>query len=171
MGFVVLAANPHMTSDAVYGISYSDSKLYAKYALQSYLQSKYGAGSAGLAALNAAWRTSYTTWDTSSGVITSGTNAWGSGSGFMDESGKGVYKGPAVCGTGTQIQYDRIANNLNANVYNDLNGFVTLWTQTYGQAMSNALKTVAHPPVFEPLYSGSGLRLPGAGALRGRLLD
>ena len=154
MGFVVLAANPHMTSDPVYGISYSDSKLYTKYALQTYLQGTYGTGSVGLAALNAAWGTSYTTWDTSSGVIASGTNAWGTGSGFMDESGKGVYKGPAACGSGTQIQYNAIANNLNAKVYNDLNGFVTLWAQTYGQTMSNALKTVAHPPVFEPLYSG-----------------
>jgi hypothetical protein len=154
MGFVILAANPYMTSDPVYGISYSDSKLYAKYALQTYLQGKYGGGILGLAALNLAWGKAYTTWDTSSGSIASGTNAWGTGSGFMDENGKGVYKGPAICGSGTQIQYNTIANNLNANVYNDLNGFVKLWTQTYGQAMSNAFQGVTHPPVFEPLYSG-----------------
>jgi hypothetical protein len=154
MGFVILAANPYMTSDTVYGISYTDPVLHAKYALQTYLQGKYGTGNAGLAALNAAWGTSYTTWDTSSGSIAAGTNAWSTGSGFMDESGTGVYKGPASCGSGTQIQYSTIASNLNANVYSDLNGFVALWTQTYGQAMSNALNLVAHPPVFEPLYSG-----------------
>jgi hypothetical protein len=153
MGFVVLAANPYMTSDPVNGIAYTDPTYYAKYALQRFLQGKYGTGSVGLKALNKAWGTTYTTWDTSSGSVAAGTNAWGTGTGFLDENGKGVYKGPSACGSGTQIQYNMIANNLNSIVYGDLNGFVTLWEQTYALSLSKALSGTAHPPIFEPLYT------------------
>src|SRR5207249_6051483 len=57
-------------------VSYPDAKVYSKYALRDFLQAKYGA----IEALNAAWGSSYTSWDTDGG--------YGVGDGFLDENGR-----------------------------------------------------------------------------------
>lgn len=54
----------------------SDPKVYTKYALRDYLANKYST----VSALNAAWGSTYTTFDSSGG--------WPSGSGLLDESGQ-----------------------------------------------------------------------------------
>ena len=73
--------------------------------------------------LNAAWGTSYTVWDTSSGSIPAGTNAWGTGSGFMDEDGRhvlqaGIYPPKATGGADSDVSFDNLASRvLRAAIY------------------------------------------------------
>ena len=95
LGYVVLSQNPFQNRASRDGqeIVYEDPRLYAKYALRDFLQDRYRAAGderAALRALNAAWGTKYTTWDTSSGDLLKGDNAWGTGTGFMDENGRGA---------------------------------------------------------------------------------
>ena len=79
LGFVVAAANDEVPSDprAFGGAkTYSDPKLYSKYALRDFLKAHYHGD---LAALNKAWGTAYTSWDSD--------GSWGTGSGLLDENG------------------------------------------------------------------------------------
>jgi hypothetical protein len=104
--------------------TYTDKELYAKQALRDFLETKYGSS---LAALNTAWGTNYTTWDTSDPAglagITDGTyQSWGGnaacsasgnpyacctgngtgsctqGAGFLDENGNKLIKAGQSCG-------------------------------------------------------------------------
>jgi hypothetical protein len=78
LGFVAMAAAPNLSQDQ-HGkrdaITYTDTKLYSKYAARDFLRSKYGT----LARLNQSWGTSYTSWESDGG--------WGMGSGVLDENG------------------------------------------------------------------------------------
>ena len=102
LGFVVAATNPAVASDPNgYGgaKTYSDTKNYAKYALHDYLKSVYPT----IAALNVAWGTHYTTFESAGG--------WGIGTGFLDENGTGLcttwYKGgPAYPCANLHMQTD-----------------------------------------------------------------
>ena len=81
LGFIVAATAPTVTSDpnGLGGAkTYTDTKNYAKYALRDYLMTVYPT----IAALNAAWGTKYTTFDSAGG--------WGTGTGFLDENGTGL---------------------------------------------------------------------------------
>lgn len=82
LGFMVAATNFQMASDAnAYGgaQTYTDTEMYSKYALRDFLISEYNGD---ITKLNTAWGTSYSTWDDAGG--------WGTGSGFLDESGAGL---------------------------------------------------------------------------------
>ena len=67
-GWLILAASPVVTWGNYFGVVFQDTNLYAKnnYAIVSYLQGKYGTGSAGLNNLNSAWSTDgyYDSWGT-----------------------------------------------------------------------------------------------------------
>ena len=76
------AENPFLYRGATKGITYTDRTVYTKLAIRDWLRSKYGS----LSALNAAWGSSYTTWD-SDGA------AWPRGKGVLDESGRGPWMG------------------------------------------------------------------------------
>lgn len=81
LGFVSMATNFEMQSDsrAFLGAqTYSDQKMYTKYAARDFLKEKYIT----LDALNTAWGTSYTSWDSDGG--------WGAGSGVLDENGSNL---------------------------------------------------------------------------------
>jgi hypothetical protein len=58
--------------------TYADPKVYTKYALRDFLRAKYPT----LEALNTAWGTRYTTWDSAGG--------WGRGTGLLDEDGRSL---------------------------------------------------------------------------------
>jgi hypothetical protein len=143
-------ANPYMASDHSSGVSYSDPTLYSKSGLQSFLEGRY---SNSIAALNTAWRTSYTTWGTSNGSIAQGTNAYGSGSGFMDENGRNILN------TCSNLDYNHTGWTNNATIRKDLDDFVTYWSNQYGQALAAAINAVLtspnnRPPILVPLYTG-----------------
>jgi hypothetical protein len=78
LGFMAMAAAPTLSQDQ-HGkrdaIVYTDTKLYTKYAARDFLRGKYGT----LTALNRAWGTSYTSWESDGG--------WGTGNGVLDENG------------------------------------------------------------------------------------
>src|ERR1700737_4828845 len=60
LGAAVLTANPYMSIDSHYSVVYRDPVLYSKLALRDLLKAKYKT----IVALNAAWGTSYTNWNT-----------------------------------------------------------------------------------------------------------
>jgi len=172
LGFEVLAENPYQVTDPVYSVTYADPKFYAKNALQKFLASEYGcsnspepsatdycgsvAAEKALLALNEAWGTSYTTWDTSSGSVVNGTNEYGSGTGFLDEDGRHIFYNSSGCHEGEQLAYDSsgFTNPAHPALRSDLDAFAGYYATTYAQAMSMALAQVeSRPPVFLPLYS------------------
>lgn len=183
MGYVVLAANPYFPNGTYAGkaMTYTDPRLYAKYALRDFLRDRYrqagdpapafgadvkvpfykytatptGAELAALDKLNAAWGTSYTTWDTSSGDVLTGTNAWGAGTGFLDENGTHVLRkdssGSYVC---KYTYADSFTDGAHPAVRKDLDDFIALTAKRYGHELEAAMAQQAHGPVFMPLYGG-----------------
>ena len=153
LGFTVLASNPYMTQDTVNAVTYGDPVLYSKLALRDFLKSRYDDS---VAALDAAWGTSYTTWDTSSGDVTDGTNAYGVGTGLLDENGSHIFF-PLTqsCRAGTQIQYNNSFTNPSyPAVRRDLDDFVAYFASAYARQMNQALgQLTSRPPIFSPLYS------------------
>jgi len=152
LGYIVLAQNPYVASDEQLHLQYTDHRLYSKYALRDFLKTRYTS----IDKLNYAWNTHYTTWATSSGDLDSGTNAWGSGSGLMDENGQHIYYPEgASCRAGSTIQYNaEFTNPMFPAVRKDLDDFVEYFAQTYGKTLNEALQQLPHPPVFLPLYFG-----------------
>ncbi len=76
LGWIVLNTNFQQSSNSTYGVTYSDRKVYAKYAIRDFLYTRY---SGSISALNAAWGSTYTTFDSAGG--------WGTGTGLLDEDG------------------------------------------------------------------------------------
>ncbi len=174
LGFAIAAENPYHSSDpAGTGVtSYSNPVIYAKLALRDFLKRRYKA----VAALNATWATNYTTWNTSSGCIETGTNAWGYGSGLLDDNGMDLLAGgacecPACANRSDAETYNEESKWFaNAAIQKDLDDFVAYYAAQYAQTTRAALNYVAQecaggglagcsgglhlPPVFVPLYDG-----------------
>ena len=123
MGYAVLSQNPYHPRSVKApsaGLNYSDPRMFSKYSLRDFLRDRYRGGAdsddplpsfdfkkvtpqfaygndsasaAALSKLNAAWNTSYTSWDTTAGDIRAGTGSWGTGTGWMDEDGRAAYNG------------------------------------------------------------------------------
>ncbi|MBM4042805.1 MAG: hypothetical protein FJ290_30320 [Planctomycetes bacterium] len=146
MGYVVLSQNPCHPKAARDGkeIVYEEPRLHAKYALRDFLRERYAGD---IAKLNASWGTAYTTWDTSSGDLLKGTNAWGSGTGLLDENGKGVLA------PGTRsVGFDKSFTN--PAVRKDLDDFVAHFAARYGSILAKAFAQAPHPVLLLPLYNG-----------------
>ena len=72
LGFVTLIGSPtQATNPFLGGAPYTDTKVYTKYALRDFLQAKYGT----IGALNTAWGSTYTTFDSAGG--------WRAGTGLL----------------------------------------------------------------------------------------
>ncbi len=134
LGYVVLVTapvqlvNPYSTPP---GQRYSDQRVYAKYALRDLLKTKYGT----IAALNAAWSSTYTTFDNDGG--------WPNGSGLLDENGRTSHK---WLGTGNPA-LPRSAG-ANPNMVADLDEFLYRMTRQYLKVHRDALKAVAPNGLF-----------------------
>ncbi len=170
LGALVLMSNPYMPQDPQSGVTYPNPVFYSKtLGLRDFLANEYGcSGSAdpdrsnfcgasaaanALAALNRAWGTRYTTWNTSSGSISNGTNAYGTGSGLLDENGSHVIRNCDF------VDYNHGDWTDNTEIRGDLDAFVFHWSRVYAQSMHAALDTVLtapaiKPPIFTPLYTG-----------------
>ena len=149
MGFMILAQNPMQVSDGQ-GFTYPDHTLYSKMALKKFLANKYGT----IGALNTAWGTNYTTFDTSDPAgdtgIQNGTYAsYGTGTGLLDESGSGVLPSDTNCNLAPSVQWAS-----HPQIQADVDAFVAQWATTYGQILSQAITASVpqHPAVFLPLY-------------------
>ena len=127
LGFVVAATNPVVSSDShpYRGggtVTYTDTKNYAKYALHDYLQSVYATP----AALNAAWGTHYTTFDSAGG--------WGTGTGFLDENGRGL------CSTWYKAGPSYPCSN--RAMQTDLDNFATQLVRRYSKTLHDSYRAV-----------------------------
>lgn len=178
MGYVVLSQNPYQARAQREGkeIIYQAPKLYAKYALRDFLRDRYraegdrlpvfnstapapaysfarqpaGEELAALKRLNAAWGTGYTTWDTASGDLVKGSNAWGTGTGFMDENGKAILA-PQVRSVGFNQQFTRREHPA---IRKDLDDFIAAFASRYGKVLQQAFARVPHPVLLLPVYNG-----------------
>ena len=145
LGYVVLSQNPYQAEDRGSARKYADPVLHAKCSLRDFLRNKYGS----IDNLNAAWGTAFTTWQSSSGKIEDGTNAYSWGTGFMDEDGRHVLADRAC-----RISFsDQFTNPDRPLVRKDLDEFVAFFAETYARDLAAALEQHAHPPVFVPLYN------------------
>jgi hypothetical protein len=102
LGYITLLTPPVQSSNPSLRVTYSDPKVYIKYALRNFLQARYGT----VGALNSAWGSTYTTFDSDGG--------WPSGRGLLDENGKGAWVGTDANGL----------SNANATVRRDLDDFL-----------------------------------------------
>jgi len=80
LGWIALVTSFEQSSSR-WVTSYSDRTVYTKYALRDFLAARYGT----ISALNAAWGSTYTTFDSAGG--------WGVGSGLLDENGRNAWVG------------------------------------------------------------------------------
>jgi hypothetical protein len=112
VGWLALASSPTKSASAKYSQTYTDTKVYSKARLIMLLQAKYGVGSTGLAAMNAAWNSNYTSWGSSNGWPKSKTGS----SGLLDEDGSSPWLG----------NRDASMINSNTNVQIDLDNFLSV---------------------------------------------
>src|SRR5882724_414144 len=130
LGWVAAAASPQRTSSSKHGATYADPKVYAKYALRDFLRAKYGT----VSALNAAWGSNYTSWESSGG--------WGVGTGVLDENGRhtawlGDTKG--------------LLTGVAPTVVTDLDAFLYTFAKQYFAVTTSRIKQVApNQLVFGP---------------------
>ena len=131
-GFVVAASAPSVSSDSnAYGgkKTYTDTTNYAKYALHDYLKSIYPT----IAALNKAWGTNYTTFDSAGG--------WGTGTGFLDENGSGL------CSTWYKPGPNYPCTNVAMRA--DLDAFATQLVRQYYKTIYTAYRAVTQYLLLE----------------------
>jgi agarase len=124
------ASNPGIWRGATQGITYTDQTVYTKLALRDWLRAKYRS----LNALNAAWGSSYTTWDSDGAP-------WPRGKGVLDESGRGAWIGKDFYSLSDAAPAVRA----------DLDAFVGVMADRYFSVVAKAIRQV-HPNhlVFSP---------------------
>jgi agarase len=124
-GWVIAATAPTQTSNANYGLTYSDTTVYSKLAWQTYLQTKYNT----LAALNAAWGSDYSSWGSSS-------QGWPrhltGGKGLLDEDG---------CSPWLHTTDYHLLPGISATIKADLDGILLQYARQYFQVMTTAAHT------------------------------
>lgn len=128
LGWVALVTNFEQASSP-WVAAYADRRVHTKYALRDFLAGKY----ATVAALNASWRSSYTSLDSAGG--------WGRGTGLLDEDGRHAWVGN---------ERDEMAGASPA-VKTDLDEFLYLHARRYFTVMAAAMRR--HAPnhiVFGP---------------------
>jgi hypothetical protein len=81
LGYVALLTPPTQAENSRIGVTYTDAKVYIKHALRDFVRARYNT----VAALNTAWGSNYTTFDSDGG--------WPNGRGLLDENGKGRWVG------------------------------------------------------------------------------
>ncbi|MGH9534705.1 MAG: Ig domain-containing protein [Terriglobales bacterium] len=117
IGWLVLCTDFQQTSNSQLGETYSDAKVYTKYALASYLQQKYST----IAALNAAWGSDYTSFGDAGG--------FGGGTGLLDEDGRDGWVGDDITLQGET-----------AAMQGDLNGFLSAYADEFFSIVTSAVR-------------------------------
>jgi hypothetical protein len=150
LAWMVAVTSPKQTSNSSRGITYTDTVVYTKLAWRDFLKTKY---SSNLSALNSAWGSNYTTWDS--------TGQWGTGSGLLDEDGRHSWMGKDIYSL----------KDTNANLRADLDNFLTAIADKYFSTVHDAIK--AYTPnhlIFSPASLGVCTR-PQILASAGKYLD
>jgi len=152
LGFLALmtapsqAANPYSKPPHQ---PYADTKVYTKYALRDFLLARYGT----ISALNAAWSSNYTTFDSDGG--------WGTGSGLLDENGRDSHAW--LRGRDARYYLSGTTPRLKA----DLDDFLYELSKKYFSTLRTAFKTVAPKNLFfgPTNLGGTGWRAPARGPI------
>jgi hypothetical protein len=124
LGWIVLCTNP--TQSVGHGIIYSDTTVYSKRSLQTFLSTSY---SGSISALNAAWGSNYTTFGSAGG--------YGSGTGLMDEDGR------HTTWLGTENGYLTTSYGTSSRVVADLDAFLYELAVQYFSTIENAFRRYA----------------------------
>lgn len=149
LGWIVAVTAPTQQKNTQLGISYTDTIVYTKHAFRDFLRHKYKT----LEALNTAWGSRYTSWDSNGG--------WPGGSGVLDESGQHPWMGR---------DFDRLGD-VAAQVSTDLDAFLEVIADKYFSALASALRRRdPNHLVFGPAAIGAGAR-PQVLRAAGRHLD
>ena len=124
LAWIVAATAPRQDSNArirrgsVKGVTYTNPTVHSKVAWRNFLAKKYGT----IKALNQAWGSSYTTFDTDGG--------WPTGRGLLDEAGRGRWLGK---------DYFRLSDTAPA-VKADLDAFLELFAERYFGAVAEGMR-------------------------------
>jgi len=131
IGWIVLCTNPERSSSRRYSVTYKDAKVYSKYALRDFLFAKYQGS---INALNAAWGSDYTTFDSAGG--------YGTGAGLLDENGRHT----AWLGS-----TDGNVTHASTGVTADLDAFLYQFAARYFSVVASNLRKYVHGVlIFSP---------------------
>jgi len=127
LGWISLVTSPTQTSNAFNNTTYIDKTVYTKKALHDFLVAKYGT----ISALNTAWGSTYTTFDSAGG--------WKTGTGLMDEGGQNT----------TWVGTDPYAlSGTSAGCKADLDTFLLQLAKQYFSIVSTQVKKVAPTALY-----------------------
>jgi len=147
LGWVVAATRPTQTENSALAASYrqfkfqySDPTVYTKLAWRDYLKRKYDS----IDALNRAWGSHYTTFDSDGG--------WPEGHGLMDESGRNPWIGADCMGLSTARPAVKV----------DLDAFLEILGERYYQVVTGAVRaaTPRHLVITSTNNHGGLIRRP-----------
>lgn len=127
-GWIIAAVRPTMSSSARWGQTYSNTTVFSKAALVTFLTTRYGT----IGALNIAWGSTYTTFGSAGGWPKHTTG----GTGFLDEDGISSW-------LGTTDGMLTVATGANANTVTDLNDFLLAYSRQYFSPFRTSLNTHA----------------------------
>lgn len=122
--FILITA-PTQTSNTSIGATYTDTTVYSKQELSTWLSTRY---SASIASLNSAWGAAYTTFGSNGG--------WGVGTGLLDEDGTCPAK-TTTCWVPTDVVN---LTGATAQMQQDLNDFVQVHMQQYFSVIKSAIQ-------------------------------
>jgi len=152
LGFLALATAPTQGANPYAkpaNQAYPDTKVYTKYALRDFLLTRYRT----ISALNAAWGSRYTTFDSDGG--------WGTGNGLLDENGR---EGHTWLG-GRAARY--YLSGTTSHLKTDLDDFLYELSKKYFATLRTAFKAVAPKTLFlgPTNLGGAGWRAPARGPI------
>jgi len=135
LGWIALVTN-FQQAGSPWVSSYADREVYSKQALRDFLAAKYGT----VSALNAAWSSSYTTFDSDGG--------WGVGAGLLDENGRHAWVG----------RWSDEMATASPGVRGDLSEFLYRYAKRYFSVMAAAIRRYApqHLVFGPPAFNGWG---------------
>ena len=128
--WVTLATAPTETSNSTWGVTYSNTTVYTKQEFSKFMAARY---SNNIAALNAAWGSSYTTFGASGG-------GWGIGTGLLDEDGTCPSKGLHSCWVGAPVTLAGETTAMQA----DMSAFYTHYLDQYLSVMQSQYQNATY---------------------------
>jgi hypothetical protein len=118
LGWIVLVTAPTQARNYVWNTTYTDTTVYAKQALKNFLQERYKT----INALNAAWGSRYTKFDSAGG--------WGAGTALLDEDGRNAW---------VPRDWDNLRDATDA-LKRDLDDFLYLYAAQWFKTQRDAVK-------------------------------
>ena len=109
LAWIILITPPTQSSSSEFGQTYSNTTVYSKQQMMTFLQTRYGT----VQALNSAWGSTYTSFGSAGG--------WGTGTGLLDEDGRHAW---------VPADFNKLATGT-AAFKQDMDDFLFLHAQKY----------------------------------------